>query len=226
MLAKRLAALNLIYAAYDDFTKTLDIACKKHCAHCCTTNVTLTTLEGYRILDGLVAGDQAKALETIRTAPGGKHIQPKMTFNQLAALCANGIEPPKEEAAAAWQPCRFLIENQCLFYELRPFACRCLVSRHNCGRTGFAEVDDFVLSVHTVFIQIIEHVDRQGCSGNLMDILKVMVSAEHRRAYAENSFDCSQAGLIANHPLRALMIPPEHRLQMEPILDRLRSIRL
>jgi hypothetical protein len=165
-------------------------------------------------------------LETIQTAAGEKRGQPDLTFNQLADLCASGIEPPEEAAAAAWAQCRFLTENQCLFYELRPFGCRCLVSRKNCGRTGVAEVDDFVLSVNTVFIQIIEHVDRRGCTGNLMDILKLMAAEKNRRAYAENGLDCPEVGLIANHPLKVLMIPPEHRQQMEPILARLRSIRL
>jgi Fe-S-cluster containining protein len=226
MLAKKLEALKLIYTAYDDFVKSLDIACKKYCAHCCTANVTLTTLEGYRIVDGLIAGEQAEVLETIQTASGGKRFQSQMTFNQLAVLCAEGIEPPEEESTAAWEQCRFLTENQCLFYELRPFGCRCLVSRKNCGRAGFAEIDDFVLSVNTVFMQTIEHVDRQGCTGNLMDILKLMVPEENRRAYAENGLHCSVAGFIANHPLKVLMIPPEHRMQMEPILARLRSIRL
>jgi hypothetical protein len=204
----------------------LDIACQKFCAHCCTAKVTLTTLEGYWIIDGLIAGQHAGILETLQTAPGGRHLQPKMTFNQLADLCADGIEPPEEEAAATGQQCRFLTENQCPFYELRPLGCRCLVSRQNCGQTGVAEVDDFVLSVNTVFMQTIEHVDRHGCTGNLMDILKVMVVAENRRSYAENGLDCPASGLIPNHPLKVLMIPPEHRMQMEPILARLRSIRL
>jgi Fe-S-cluster containining protein len=226
MLKNKLTALERIYAAYDDVVKTLDIACKKYCAHCCTANVTLTTLEGYRIIDGLIAANHTKALETIHTAPAGKRFQPDMTFNQLAEVCADGIEPPEQEGMPAWEACPFLTEKQCPFYELRPFACRCLVSRNNCEQTGVAEIDDFILTVNTVFIQTIEHVDRHGCTGNLMDILKVMVLEDHRRAYAENGLECSMTGLIANRHLKVLMIPPEHRWQMEPILARLRSIRL
>ncbi|MEE8430140.1 MAG: hypothetical protein V3S16_02730 [Candidatus Desulfatibia sp.] len=35
---------------YDDFIGKLEPVCQKYCAHCCTCNVTLTTLEGYRIV--------------------------------------------------------------------------------------------------------------------------------------------------------------------------------
>ena len=55
MLEKKIAALDRIYAAYDRFCAAQDVACKKYCAHCCTSNVTLTTLEGYKIVDHLIA---------------------------------------------------------------------------------------------------------------------------------------------------------------------------
>ena len=43
-LEKKLGALNRVYKIYDDFSAALDLACKPKCAHCCTTNVTMTTL--------------------------------------------------------------------------------------------------------------------------------------------------------------------------------------
>lgn len=46
----KLAVLDQIYKVYDDFIGKLELACQKHCAHCCTFNVTLATLEGYRIV--------------------------------------------------------------------------------------------------------------------------------------------------------------------------------
>ena len=48
-LAKKLVVLEQIYEIYDNFAKGLDVACKKYCANCCTRNVTMTTLEGYKI---------------------------------------------------------------------------------------------------------------------------------------------------------------------------------
>ena len=48
-LQRKMAVLERIYEIYDNFTKGLDVACKKQCANCCTCNVTMTTLEGYKI---------------------------------------------------------------------------------------------------------------------------------------------------------------------------------
>jgi hypothetical protein len=125
-----------------------------------------------------------------------------------------------------WGECFFLMENACPIYQLRPFGCRCLVSRHNCGEKGYAEVDDFVISVNTVILQMIEHTDVQGCTGNLVDVLGVLSSEDNQAAYRSNELTCRKAKLIPNHPLTALMIPPEHRTHMEPILQKLRQIKL
>jgi hypothetical protein len=87
-------------------------------------------------------------------------------------------------------------------------------------------VEEFVLSLNTVFLQTIEHLDADGCSGNLLDVLAVMAVSEKRDRYAAGALNCTENGLIANHPLRTLMLPAEHRARMEPILDRLRGIRV
>jgi hypothetical protein len=67
--------------------------------------------------------------------------------------------------------------------------------------------------------------DAGGCTGNLLDMLTVMAVKENRKAYAEGQLNC-HAGLIANQPLKVLMIPPEHRTRMEPILKSLQEIRI
>ena len=222
-LADKLKALDKIYTLYDHFTTPLDLACKKYCSHCCTTSVILTTMEGYKMIAALdsFAGWDSK----IRQAAAQKHYKPKITTNRLASLCADGIEPPQEEFSES-RPCPFLTEKQCPIYALRPFGCRCLVSRHDCGQKGYAEMDGFVLSVNTLFLQTIEHLDAGGCSGNLLDVLAVMASPDNRQAYEDHRLECTPAGLIANEPLKVLMIPPEHRTKMEPILQSLRNIRI
>lgn len=222
--ADKLAALDKIYTLYDRFAASLDLACKKYCSHCCTTRVTLTTMEGYKIVGALASSATAGWEEKIRQAAAQKHFKPKMTTNRLANLCADGIEPPQEEFSESIA-CPFLTEKQCPIYAVRPFGCRCLVSRHDCGKAGYAEMDDFVLSVNIIFLQAIEHLDAAGCSGNLLDVLTVMASPENRRAAEDQRFECVPAGLIANQPLKVLMIPPEHRSKMEPILNSLRDIR-
>jgi hypothetical protein len=86
-------------------------------------------------------------------------------------------------------------------------------------------VDDFVISVNTVILQTIEHTDVQGCTGNLVDVLGVLSSADNQAAYRDNALSCQKAGLIPNHPLTVLMIPPQHRSRMEPILQKLRQLK-
>ena len=142
----------------------------------------------------------------------------------LAQLCARGDDPPRAEDNRDLPACPLLQNHQCPIYELRPYGCRCLVSRHNCGDKGFAEIDNFVLSVNTVFLQTIEHVDAGGCSGNLVDVLQTLSIEQNRNAYCSNTLHCSANKLIPNQPLEVLMIPPEHRTKMEPILKDLRRI--
>jgi Fe-S-cluster containining protein len=202
----------------------LDLACRKSCAHCCTTAVTLTTVEGYKIIQQLQAAGDERWLAKIAQAAEQPHFQLKMTTNQLANLCAEGVEPPAEESTD-WHPCPFLTDDQCPIYAVRPFGCRCLVSRRDCSTNGSADMDDFVLSVNTVFLQSIEHLDADGCTGNLLDMLAVMAVKDHRQSYAGGRLDCLPAGLIPNQPIKVLMIPPEYRSRMQPILQLLRKIR-
>jgi len=85
---------------------------------------------------------------------------------------------------------------------------RCLVSRNNCGDKGYAEIDDFVLSVNTVFLQTIEHLDIHGCADNLTDVLDFMLAEDNWAEYDTATLGCTKTGLISNHPLTVLMIPP------------------
>jgi len=225
-LNDKLAALDQIYRIYEIFVSGLDLACKKYCAHCCTNAVTLTTAEGYNIIQQLESEGNAEWIEKIEQASQNPHFQLKITTNQLANMCAEGVDPPAEVSAEWNHPCPFLTDSQCPIYAVRPFGCRCLVSRHDCEIKGYADMDDFVLSVNTVFLQTIEHLDTGGCSGNLVDVLGGLASQENRQCYQNNSLTCSEAGLIPNQPLKVLMIPPEHRSRMEPILQSLREIRI
>ena len=80
--------------------------------------------------------------------------------------------------------------------------------------------------MNTVFLQTIEHLDVRGCSGNLTDVLEVLLTDDIRAAYDKGTLNCKNTGLISNQPLTALMIPPEHRTQIQPILHKLRQIKV
>ncbi|MBW2245970.1 MAG: hypothetical protein JRF62_01980 [Deltaproteobacteria bacterium] len=223
-LNSKIAVLNQIYSVYDEFLHTLHMACKKYCAECCTRNVTLTTLEGYLIATQMISSGKSGLLENIESALPKKRFQPLTTTNRLADLCMKGGDPPEEKHHDSNERCPLLKDNLCPIYPVRPFACRCFVSKKDCRKQGYAEVDPFVLSVNNLFLQVIEHVDSQGFSGNLIDVLKFMASKNNRHNYKKNTMDHPDAGLIPNLKITVLMIPPEHRVEINPILKALQNI--
>jgi hypothetical protein len=225
-IQRKLLALDRIYAIYEEFVRNRDAACQMRCHVCCTTRVALTTLEAYRICDGLPPGEREKLFQRVDEASGLKRFRPALTTNALAELCAEDGDPPAENEAPAMEKCPLLVEELCSIYAVRPFNCRCFTSRRPCGERGYADVDEEVLAVNTLFLQTLEHVDADGCSGNLLDVLGVLAGEEKRRAFAAGSLPCAGDGLIANRPMRVLMLPPEQREAIAPVLQKLRAIRV
>jgi Fe-S-cluster containining protein len=225
-IERKLMALDRIYAVYDEFVRVQDTACKMHCHVCCTTHVTLTTLEAYKIYKTLPPGEREKLFRRVREASGLHRFRPMLSTNALAERCAEDEDLPAENEASATGKCPLLAEDLCSIYALRPFNCRCFISRTLCGAKGYADVDEAVLAVNTLFLQTVEHVDADGCSGNLLDVLGVLTSEEKRLAYAGGSLHCTGNGLIANRPMKVLMLPPEQREKIEPIMRKLREIRV
>jgi len=225
-IERKLKALDRIYAVYDEFVRTRETACTLRCTTCCTTHVTVTTLEAIKIREAVFPGVWEKLCGRLTDHAEARRFRPKVTTNALADICAEDGEPPPENAVAEHTSCPLLLDELCSIYALRPFNCRCFISCRPCAETGCADVEEFVLSVNTVFLQTIEHVDAEGCSGNLLDVLGVLAIEAKRRAYAEGSLHCTANGLIANRPMQVLMLPPEHRERVEPILSQLRAIRI
>ena len=220
----KLNLLSGIYRLYDDFMKGLDTACQKQCAHCCTANVSITTLEGYYLIDKLDSDQRTNLKLALVKEAIPDRFRPLLTTNRIAELCRNGEEIPEDTISKGHQECPLLHQDLCPVYLLRPFGCRCFVSRIPCGASGVADVDDFVLSVNTVFLQTIEHVDKDGCSGNLIDVLLHLLSDENRSAYLNDGLRCQSHGLIPNHGLTVLMVPPEQKERLQPILAALNNL--
>ena len=214
-VAEELRQLDALYHLYEDITGGVEIACVKGCADCCTRNVVVTTLEGYRLAAHLAQG-QGDVFESLRTEVSNPRFIPKITTNRLAQLCMEGREPPEEIMAPPDSRCTILSGAVCAAYRFRPFACRCMVSKIRCADTGIAEMDDFAVTVNTVFLQFIEHLDVGGCSGNLIDILMVLESEAHRRRYRQRGAVCRNPLLIPNIPIPVLMVPQEHRRRLSP----------
>lgn len=224
-LEQRLMVLKKIYGLYDDVTKHLDVACKKYCAACCTPNVTMTTIEGYLIADHMISNGQADVFENIRAKRSKNRFKPKITTNRLADLCMKGDDPPEEEKKHSNKSCPVLKDILCPIYEVRPFGCRCFISTHDCNKKGYAEVDPFVMTLNTLFMQFIEHIDSKGFSGNFADVLLLMASNENRGNYKRKILTYSGADFVPNLKIKVLMVPPEHRMKVKPVLDALLSIK-
>jgi Fe-S-cluster containining protein len=220
----RLAILERLYEVYGTFSAGLRVACVQGCAACCTQNVTMTTLEGYRIIQRMIATEQTDLLQRLHQSPSVTRFQPAISTNELAALCIEGKDPPEEETDAAPAPCPFLSNDACLIYADRPFGCRCFLSARRCEVNTFAVIDPLVITVNTLFLQFVEHADAGGFFGNLTDILLCLESETGRKAYETRGNGLNPAALPINRPIPAVMVPPKHRQKIEPILAELRRI--
>lgn len=223
-LNSKLTVLEKIYKIYDDFSVTMDIACKKHCCLCCTRSVTMTTIEGYRLLEGILAKGKGGLFRKIKESDKQTGFRPKITINEMAELCTEEGAFPEEENTSAGE-CFLLADKECSVYQYRPFGCRCFISKQNCAESGSATVDDFALTVNNIFLQVIEHVDAGGFSGNLTDVLSFLENAENRENLLSSKMINPSSVLIKNHPLKILMIPPEHRGKAQPIMDALNKLK-
>jgi len=220
----KLAVLEKIYKIYDSLANTWSTACCRYCAACCTCNVTMTTLEGALIAEKLADKDKTYLFDRLNTASDNRRFSPKITTNRLAELCVQGKAIPDEESDPRQGECPLLIDNQCPLYPVRPFGCRCFVSTTDCRINGYADVDPFVISVNNLFLQYIEHIDIDGFFGNMTDILVFINTTAHRQGIRENMPKQASGRLIVNQPLKVLLMPPEHRVKITPILNALLQI--
>jgi hypothetical protein len=223
-LEKRLAVLDRLYDVYGDFIATQKVACNAGCAHCCTRNVTMTTLEGYKIVDQIPPSGKSDVMAAIAAASGNRRFKPAVTINQMARLCMTGQPLPEEHLDPAWGPCPMLDSGHCPLYALRPFGCRCMVSSRTCATGGAADMDPFIVTVNTVFQQTIEHIDVMGCTGNFTDVLAHLHVEAYRDRYRTGRLLCQSVDLLPNRPLKVLMVPPEHQGRIQPILNTLKRI--
>lgn len=221
-LDEKLKVLDHVYQVYDNFIAPYEVACRKGCSRCCTRNVTLTTLEAYRLVVSLRASGQEALFGKLAAAAEAPRFIPRVTTNELAAICMRGEDPPEEASDPDWGACVLLNEENCPLYDVRPYGCRCMVSSRCCESTGFAEMDPLIVTVNNVMLQYIEHVDRGGYSGNLADLVLFMASGDNRRRYRDGMLEPPPEGLLLNHPIQALMVPPRHRERIFPLIQDLK----
>jgi Fe-S-cluster containining protein len=216
--------LQEIYRIYDHAIRDFHIACRKHCAHCCTRNVTMTTVEGQTIIEYLTADHVADGWAKIQSEASKKRFQPSITTNHMAALCMQGKDLPDEANDPAWGACPLLTIDECPIYPVRPFGCRCMISDKDCRESGSAVMDPFVLTLNNLFLQFIEHIDRPGASGNLTDVLLFLQPETRQRQYKNgHTMQIADTPLAANRAIPMLLVPPEDQERIRPILASLQK---
>ena len=223
-LEGRLAILDRIYNLYEEFMASYDLACQHYCAACCTCNMTLTTLEGYHIIAGMDGAARKVLFEKARNVSNSKRFQPQMTINKIARLCKEGKPVPDEIIDPTWGACPLLTDNACPIYPLRPFGCRCMLSDLDCRETGEAQVDELILTVNNLFLQYIEHIDPWGGTGSLIDILLYFDQPAHLETFQNKMTIAGNGSLAHNCPIPVLMVPPEHRHRVQPILQKIQLL--
>ncbi|MBW2611159.1 MAG: hypothetical protein JRE12_02165 [Deltaproteobacteria bacterium] len=223
-LRRRLAILDRIYDLYEEFLKSFNLAYELRCSSCCTGNLTMTTLEGYSILARAGNHKLNMLLENVRAVANSPWFKPQITINRIAELCRNGKPVLDEIIGPSWGTCPLLTDNACPIYPLRPFGCRCMVSNLDCRKTGHAQIDAFILTINNLFLQYIEHIDPYGDTGSLIDILIYFDQPTLLETFQRKMTITEYAGLALNRPIPALMVPPEHRHRVQPILQRLQLL--
>ena len=217
--------LNHIYSLYDRVMGYRTLACGPGCAACCTCNVTLTGLEARFMIDRLSLPRGQALCTTITQKFPAKRYVPKTSTNQFARLCMQGADLLEQENDPLWGKCPLLENDLCTVYDVRPFGCRAMVSETDCRDTGCAQMPPWVLTVNNVFLQAIEHLDQNGYSGNLSDMLQLIFSGRDVIGQDIQHHHPQNKGLfVKNEPIKCLMIPPEHREQMKSIVRNLSDL--
>ncbi len=221
-LDQKIDVLEQIYRIHAEALGQFGVACQKGCSVCCTTHLTLTTLEGMYLRTVLPDDDRHDLIAAACRRP---RLIPQITTNQMASHCAAGMDLPEETYPATLTPCPLLRDQVCSVYEYRPLGCRAMVSRQRCDADGQAEMDPFALTLNHVIMQYVEHVDQPGRFGNICDMMQALGQDSLRQAYLQGRLDPATR-LLANHPLTVLMAPPEHRKRLMPIMEKLNQIRI
>ena len=216
--------LKKIYSLYHETLAGVDAepVCREKCASCCTCNVPLTSLEAGLLMDSLGAGEKEDLEDRIRQRFPEKRYIPKMTTNGFARLCMENKTIPEEENDPAFGSCPLLEDDLCSVYEVRPFGCRALLSEIHCSKGGFARVPPLVLTLNTLFLQAIEHLDQNGFSGNLSDMAALVLSGKSFADRADILHDTGEPRLfVCNEKIPAFMVPTKHQRRLKTLMEEL-----
>ncbi len=63
-----------------------------------------------------------------------------------------------------------------------------------------------------------------GFSGNFADVLLLMASKENQINYKMNTLNHPGNEFVSNLKIKVLVVPPEHRMKVKPVLDTLMNL--
>jgi hypothetical protein len=213
------AALKTLFDTYDEVVGRFPTACARECSACCTHNVLATSLEVDTILDFMESRDREELRARMVSGTSGKRFRPVLTTNLLARYCIERREPPEEDYAVQILPCPLREHGGCPIYPVRPFGCRAMWSSERCA--GEATMDPLLLSLNSVFAQIVEELDQGGLYGNMIDVFRLFDRGDLRSTYRRGVRSSPESGLPTAVASPGFMIPPAHRGEVASVLNRL-----
>ena len=218
--------LTKIYTLFDRVTADFSLACREKCEDCCTCNVTATRLEVAYLFSCLDKKEIERVkLRLDKNLPDNRY-RPGLTTNGFSQASLAGEPVQEEQNDPSWGQCPLLEDGRCTIYHARPFGCRSMMSQTPCRKTGYAQMSPLALTMGTIFLQYIEHLDAQGISGNFSDILILYMDPNFALNLSlENIKDSDKKeGFIRNRQISALMVPPEHRKDVTSIVKEMSAL--
>ena len=199
-------ALVALFDFYEQFTVNMPLACEPGCATCCSVNVSVTSLETVYLRKHALFREE-EVVSQVQQAADRPHFIPSCTTNEQAYCCLQKQNPPQESSSHAPGKCPLLDrEGLCRVYTNRPFSCRAMLSTVKCITDGKAEMMPFIYTVNIAMYQMIEHLDKKGTSGNLLDML-----GESSRT-------------VANREIPGFLVAPQERVRFQRLLDKLAGL--
>ncbi len=206
-------ALLAIYTFYDDFTADFPVACRSGCNTCCTTNVMATSLEMDYMVKWARPFTDPGISDRILSCLKGSVYRPSSTINQSASRCLAGREPVYEHSMHGLGACPLLNrDGLCSVYPYRPFACRAMSSESSCQEAGSALMQSFLVTVNLAIYQIIEHVDKEGEYGNMLDFLIARMKTSGNEETSRY--------ILRNQELPGFIIPPDELPRFKSFMRR------
>jgi Fe-S-cluster containining protein len=208
---KKTRLLEKMYRFYDGLTRSFSPwKCKSGCSCCCTPLAILTSLEAAYLWE------RKRDILIKRIDAFGELIVPPLAYttNEQAALSLAEIDFVQDAQEKTMRRCPLLDNDRCSCYDARPLMCRMMLSSVDCASTGCAEFPSELLSLHTALLQIVEDLDKEGCSGYLVHLAPHFQDPLFASAYAAGKTVLEDNRLRPNRRNPGLLVPPEHQVQV------------